>query len=314
MNPDVVRARLPEFGQALAPEAMAPWVALYGFDAPLARCEHWRAGRLGWAQGELVAYLFEPPNPRGTALVVHGYYDHVGLFRHPILRLLEQGYAVAALDLPGHGLSSGTRASIQDFQHYTEALDALVEALPKHLPQNRVAVGQSTGAAVLMAHLFQHPAPAFSRACLIAPLVRPQQWWKNRLKYELGRLFLTEVARDYAENSHDETFLRFVREGDPLQCGSLPVAWVGAMVGWVKRFRRAPCVNMPVQVIQGDEDTTVDWRFNLPAIQHKFPQSEQVWIPGGRHHLVNESEALRTQVFDAMCEFLAGNAPAKKTD
>lgn len=305
MHADALRAQLPEFKSARAPDALAPWLALYGFAPLLTLCNHWRAGRLASEHGELVAYLFEPRLPKGTALLVHGYYDHVGLYRHLIQRLLEEGYTVAAFDLPGHGLSAGTRASIQDFNHYVAAFNSVIDALPRQLPRPCVAVGQSTGAAILMAYLFQHPAPHFQRACLLAPLVWPVNWCKSRFKYEIGRLFLTEVARDFAENSHDPDFLRLVREGDPLQCHSLPVAWVGALKLWIARFKRAHPINFPLQIIQGDEDGTVDRHANIPAILRKFPHTELVEIANGRHHLVNESAALRQQVFDAMAGFLA---------
>ena len=48
---------------------------------------------------------WRPAVARGTVLICHGYFDHVGLYRHLIAHVLELGYAVLAYDLPGHGLS-----------------------------------------------------------------------------------------------------------------------------------------------------------------------------------------------------------------
>lgn len=305
MDPDTLRAELPAFANGRAPDALGEWLKLYRFEPVIALCHHWRAGRIATPGGEVVGYLFEPARPRATALLVHGYYDHTGLYRHVIQALLESGCVVVALDLPGHGLSGGPRASIDDFRRYVEAVQALLQALPAQLPERRCAVGQSTGGAVLMDYLLAEPAPWFSRACLLAPLVRPAQWHRSRLRYAVGRWLYTEVERDYVENSHDPEFLDFVRSGDPLQSRSLPVPWVGAMIDWVARFRRArPRPEFPLLVVQGDEDGTVDWRHNLPAIRRKFPRAELVHIPGGRHHLANESEALRRQVFAHMLRFL----------
>lgn len=56
-----------------------------------------------------------PEQPRATLVLLHGYYDHVGLYRHVIEWALGMGFAVLSFDLPGHGLSSGARASIGDF-------------------------------------------------------------------------------------------------------------------------------------------------------------------------------------------------------
>lgn len=57
--------------------------------------------------------IWSPPEPVGTAFVVHGYFDHLGLYRHLLERLLERHWRVVLWDLPGHGLSSGARASRQ---------------------------------------------------------------------------------------------------------------------------------------------------------------------------------------------------------
>ena len=69
-------------------------------------------------------------NPHGdlgmaSLLILHGYYDHVGLYRHVVEWGLRMGFAVLACDLPGHGLSSGARASINEFVEYQAVLQRL---------------------------------------------------------------------------------------------------------------------------------------------------------------------------------------------
>ncbi|WP_423811416.1 alpha/beta hydrolase, partial [Pseudomonas aeruginosa] len=41
----------------------------------------------------------------GSLLLMHGYYDHMGLYRHVVDWALGMGFSVLACDLPGHGLS-----------------------------------------------------------------------------------------------------------------------------------------------------------------------------------------------------------------
>ena len=55
----------------------------------------------------LWAQVWSPAEPKGTAFVVHGYFDHLGLYRHLLSLLLNRGWRVVMWDLPGHGLSSG---------------------------------------------------------------------------------------------------------------------------------------------------------------------------------------------------------------
>src|SRR5690554_765962 len=85
--------------------------------------------------------IWSPPEPVGTAFVVHGYFDHLGLYRHLLERLLERHWRVVLWDLPGHGLSSGARASIQDFADYGGCL----EALQAHLEQEELRSEERRG-------------------------------------------------------------------------------------------------------------------------------------------------------------------------
>ena len=84
--------------------------------------------RLGCFQAagyQIAVQLWLPEQPRATLIVQHGYYDHMGLYRHLIEWALGMGFAVLACDLPGHGLSSGARADIGEFGEYQLVLQAL---------------------------------------------------------------------------------------------------------------------------------------------------------------------------------------------
>lgn len=58
----------------------------------------------------------------------------------------------------GHGLSNGSPASIQNFDHYQQVLMAVYQYV-KHadqLPKPWVGIGQSTGGAIWMHHLLEY--------------------------------------------------------------------------------------------------------------------------------------------------------------
>jgi lysophospholipase len=80
----------------------------------------------------------------------------------------------------------------------------------------------------------------------------------------------------------------------------LPLRWVSAMRRWLDAFVAEMPTDYAPLVIQGDQDTTVDWRWNLARIRQTFPAAEIRILPGARHQLVNESPALRAQVFAAL--------------
>lgn len=253
----------------------------------------------------IAVQLFQVPAPRGTVLVLHGYFDHVGIFDHVIEHLLARDLDVVAFDLPGHGLSGGAAAAINSFSEYQYVLDAVLAGMA----QTRLAVplsvvAQSTGGAIIMEWLLRSRATAetspFSAVVALAPLVRPVNWSVNRRLYYALRLFRRYIPRKFAVNSHDEDFLVFLRDKDPLQSRFLSVRWVGAMKRWIPQITGATPCAYPLVVVQGDEDGTVDWRYNLGVIREKFPGVAVNMIATGRHQLANESAELRAQVFAVM--------------
>lgn len=318
-DPEVVRAALRPLDLATPPaptEQEQAYFAHYGidFEAQQPDLTH----HFGCYETEvfsIAAHHWEVPSSkrRGTAVVVHGYFDHVGLYGHLIRFCLDAGFSVFAFDLPGHGLSSGPRAHIERFEHYDEALVAGLDLLEAHEHRGAstrpwVLMGQSTGGAVGMYHLNRHgytlDNSPFASTVLFAPLVRPSNWARDRWKHAIGRYFVDSQPREFSDNSGDPDFLRFLRESDPLQPRLLAVPWVTALKRWLRQFDRLPASQLDPLVIQGQQDGTVDWRFNVPYIGRKFAGTQVHFLPEARHHLVNESAPLREQMFDAVAQYL----------
>jgi alpha-beta hydrolase superfamily lysophospholipase len=248
-----------------------------------------------------------PQNAKGTLVVVHGYYDHVGLFGNVIEFGLEQGLAVLAFDLPGHGLSNGEGAAIDSFDQYADVLDVVLTLAQQLLPAPWYALGQSTGGAVLLNHLWRYElnraTPRLARIALCAPLILPKGWGSGRFVYALVRRFIERMPRKRTRNSHNPDFLRFVDEQDCLQSRWLSVRWVGAMKAWNQQFRTFRTLDTPVLVVQGTDDQTVAWHYNLKQLARKLPRARLYLIEGAGHQLVNESDEYRQQVFAKLKEY-----------
>ncbi len=259
---------------------------------------------------DIVAHAFLHPNPVGTCFILHGYFDHSGLYEHLIEYCLQHRKSVFIYDLPGHGLSSGDQASIEDFSEYAESLVTAMAQFGPDLPKPWTIMAQSTGAAIVMEYLLGKNRPAkspFEKIILLAPLVRPVQWARSRFLYGLYKWFIDSVARSFSINSDSASFVKFVHTKDPLQSTRVPIRWIGALNRWIKRFEEYPPSEVAPLIIQGDADTTVDWQRNLPDIQQKFPNARIVMIEGAKHHLVNEAGELREQILSAV-EFAAPNS------
>lgn len=302
-QPAVLQAGLrPPVGQAEALRGLDGYRRFYALPEEY---EH-RLGQLEVAGYQLAVQLWQPPAPRATLLLWHGYYDHLGLYGHLLRWALGMGYAVLGCDLPGHGLSSGRRASIGEFAEYQSVLQALfVLAAELQLPAPWHLAGQSTGGAILLDHLLTGtPRPEEGETILLAPLVRPRAWAWSRLSYQLLSPFSDAIPRRFYANSHDAAFIEFVQHRDPLQPQMLPTAWVGALSRWIPHIEAAPRSSRRPLVVQGQEDRTVDWRHNLGVLQEKFGRPELIMLPEGRHHLVNEREDLRRYYFDRLSQRL----------
>lgn len=252
----------------------------------------YRIGILHSGPYRLAVQAWEQPGARHNLLLLHGYFDHTGLYGQLIAHGLARGANVLIFDLPGHGLSSGAPASIDDFASYGAAVaEVLGQSCLPSLPWTVIA--QSTGGAALVEFARRRGESwPFRNTVLLAPLLRPAKWRRICLAHALVHRFIDSVPRRFVENSSDREFLDFVRR-DPLQSQRIPIAWVGALRRWLARLPREDLGVGSALLVQGDADQTVDWRYNLPQFGKLFPGLRIELLPGASHHLANEAAGLR---------------------
>lgn len=266
-----------------------------------------KVGRLG----RIATHYWRLNEAKGTVFVVHGLFDHVGLYQPAVRYLLDQGYSVVAIDLPGHGLSDGEATVIDSFDSYAAVLADCVRYFKPRMQGPAYGLGQSTGGAVILNHCFlaaQRGRQPYEGLILLAPLVRSARWpWLN-VAYTLFSPFTSTITRSFVVNSHDETFNHFLATDDILQARHLSVRWVAAMRKWANSFEQQKPLNIPALLVQGDGDRVVDWRYNVPAIKAKVRNIQCVEIKNAKHHLVNESAEFRQPLVDAVGRFLASQS------
>ena len=264
--------------------------------------------RIGLLQEEhetLVGHYWTQPRATTTVVVVHGLFDHVGIYLKLVAELLDHNFAVFAFDMPGHGLSEGRSAVIDSFDDYGRIISGCVKYLNVITDLPVVAVGQSTGAAGILRYIFASERLCqFKKVVLLAPLVQPFQWKWINFSFILLRPFISGVRRKFTVNSNDEEFNAFLLS-DPLQPRKVTTPWLAAMKQWIEQFDTYPNAAIKTLIIQGDADTTVDWEINIPRIKRKLPHNKVIMVAGAQHHLVNEADHWRHTVFTETVRFIS---------
>ena len=284
---------------------------LYGLDQ--LQGQHWQ-GFIEMPLFKLHVQVFQPnvEKIKGTVFLLHGYLEHSGIYQPIIQEILEQGFSVLTYDLPGHGLSNGSPANIENFDHYQQVLQAVYQYVKNadQLAKPWVGIGQSTGAAILMHHLLDYAQrrenPIVERVLLLSPLIRPAKsaWWHNSVGLGIIRRIKREVPRHFRRNNHNPEFLRFVRLKDPLQPRMMGMDWILAMSKWMQEMENRPACRIPVWLAQGAQDQTVDWRYNIEFIRHKFRLQTLLMLEEGSHQLINERADIRAALTGLIPAFL----------
>ena len=154
-----IKKSLPAFGKITEQSQSIDWLDSYLslYKLPSSTNElSFHCGALDVNQQSIFAAAWEPTQSQGTAIIVHGYLDNLGLFGHLINYLVAQNLTVVCFDLPGLGLSEGESAFIANFADYTVALEAIIDLCQKQFTAPLHGLGQSTGGAILLKHLLDN--------------------------------------------------------------------------------------------------------------------------------------------------------------
>ncbi|MEM1155256.1 MAG: alpha/beta hydrolase [Pseudomonadota bacterium] len=295
MTPEQIsalRTALPPLAEAtsLSAEQQA-YCRYYGIDFS----DTWPAikHRFGYVTSghfQLAVHYYTNPKATSTLLLVHGYFDHSGLFGNLIEFGLSMNCNVLAFDLPGHGMSTGEPAVIDDFADYARAVNDVLKSIAP-IPLPLWVMAQSTGCAALVEYARRYRW-SFLATVLLAPLGRPKGWRQGRILHTVIKPFVKSIPRTFSRNSSDEEFLSFIQT-DPLQSLRLSLRWVGALKLWLKGLSQTSLGVGSALIVQGDKDQTVDWKYNLKLYKVLFPGSRVVMLPGAGHHLAKESKVIR---------------------
>lgn len=206
-----------------------------------------------------------PAERKALVLVVHGYGEYSGRYRHVVRALTDAGYGVFALDHRGHGKSEGLRAYFDNFDEPVDDLHAYVEIIRANQPDEPLyMLGHSMGALITLAYALRYPDNLAGIIVSAAPVNADANVSKtlvtlaNVLTRVIPRMPLANLA-PLETLSRDPDVIRAFRE-DPLTYkGNMRVRLgteLNRTAKWVREHLTE--LELPVLVLYGEADALVN--------------------------------------------------------
>jgi alpha-beta hydrolase superfamily lysophospholipase len=247
--------------------------------------------------------------PAGVLVIVHGLAEHSGRYDELVRRLVDQRYAVHALDHRGHGRSSGRRAMIDRFKFLVDDLACLIADVRKqHGDARIVLLGHSMGGAIALDYALAH-ADALSALVLSAPAIGADPGvprWRIAMARGLSAILpnVGAIKLPAAAISRDPDVVRDY-ENDPLVFrGAVPARTATELLEAMTALStRTAQLRVPVLVLHGTADALVPLAIAEPAYAGLGSADRTVRrYPGLYHEVFHEPE--RAQVFADLEDWL----------
>lgn len=246
---------------------------------------------------------------RACVLIVHGLAEHSARYATLASHFTARGYAVCALDLPGHGRSEGTRTFIPRFSEHLDTVEDLLQQVQEQFAGKPVfLLGHSMGGLISTAYLLRNQQAfaglVLSGVAILTPM-QPPGWQMmvirllSALLPKLGALQLDAngVSRDPA------VVADYI--SDPLNYGgkvcARTVAELFATMEEVKD--NAQSIKLPMLILHGGEDSMAAPEGSTLLHERAGSADKTLHIyPGLYHEIFNEPEQL--DIFQEVLDWL----------
>jgi len=251
----------------------------------------------------------EVEDPKGAAVILHGYCEHLLRYGHVVERLTAEGFNCYLLDHRGHGKSDGQRAAVINFEEYLNDLDIFMKKVRSRYSEGPIVmIGHSMGGLIAANYMLSRK-PEMAGVVLSSPylglkLALPA--WKEMLGSTVSR-FLPRVSLkselDPYLLTHDEAIVQ--------EYISDPAVPKVANVRWFTEAaeRQDYCMthasewNWPSVFMHGGDDRIADPQATrkLHAAVGKEDVELKIW-EGMYHEIFNEVD--RKKVLDVLAKWM----------
>lgn len=240
------------------------------------------------------------PRPKGKIVLIHGFIGSTYCWRENYEALVNAGYSVVAVDLPSFGFSDRSLWINQSQSNRARLIWDLLSTIDGNDTTRWNLVGHSMGGGTVEAMALLNPQRTKSLTVVdgmlflknntieaqFTILARNKQYNKIMVSYMEKNLITYNsvrkaIKKNYRYDPDSSVVLNYL--GPLLLDGtaeSVMNVWANARE--IKQLRAEDLKNLPVLVIWGNKDKTINMRTGK-RFKHHVPHSELIVIPGAGH-------------------------------
>lgn len=270
--------------------------------------------------------------PRGTVIVLPGRTEFIEKYYEVISELLERGYAVAAMDWRGQGLSTRPLANREKhyFKDFSTALPDLKQCIDEFIRPNMPGpyhiLAHSMGGHLSLRFLHDYP-DYIEKAIVTAPMAginseQMPKWIATLLANVMCKLGLDEsylsgfgdykdgrwgwrmkLTSDFDRFEDEDYFIKHDRD---LALGGITYGWLQAAIKSIKTLNSVgypEAIKTSVLTVQAGGDQIVD-NDMVTSLAARLPNGKLILVPGSMHEILKEQDQYRDQFWAAFDDFM----------
>lgn len=257
--------------------------------------------------------------PAGLAIaLVHGLGEHSGRYVELVAHLTEHGYPVIAMDLRGHGRSTGKRGHAPTYEALMDDIELLLGAARERFPGVRLVLyGHSFGGNLVINYVLRR-RPDLAGLIAMSPALRPAfhpPGWKlglGRMLYRVWPSLTLYSEVDMRGVSRDQSVVR-AAQADPLAHDRISARLgLDLLQAGEWALQQAHTLAIPTLLMHGDSDRVTSATASREFARRASLCTLRIW-QGLYHELHHEPE--KAAVFTEITRWLESlPRPTQRTD